>query len=65
MSDRVLDQIAEYLVHLVGVQPGLGQFPGDYHAEPVGRLPGGHPPGDDLLYPLGDADELAVDLHPA
>jgi hypothetical protein len=65
VPDRVLDQVAEYLVHLVGIQPGLGQLPGDHHPEPVPGLPGGDPPGDDLLHPFGNADELAVDLHPA
>src|SRR5215831_14537113 len=65
VPDRVLHQIPEYLVHLVGVQPGLGKLAGDGHLEPLRRLPGGDPAGDYLLRPLGDADELAVDLHPA
>src|SRR5215472_16036068 len=65
VPDRVLHQVPEYLVHLVGVQPGLGKLAGDDHLEPLRRLPGGDPAGDYLLHPLGNADELAVDLHPA
>ena len=65
VPDRVLDQVAEDLVDLVRVQPGLRQLRRGLDAEPVGRVTGGHPAGDDLLHPLRDVDQLAVHLDPA
>ena len=65
VPDRVLHEIAEDLVDLVGVEPGLWQVVRGLEAEPVLGLAGGDPAGDDLARPLGHVDELAAHLHPA
>ena len=62
---RVLDEVAEDLVHLVRVQPGLRQVRRGLDPEPVRGVAGRDPPGDDLLGPLRDVHQLAVDLDPA
>src|SRR5215472_1579298 len=62
---RVLDEVPENLVHLVGVEPGFRQFRGNDHTEPVRGIAGRDAAGDYLLYTFGDVDELTVNLHPA
>src|SRR5579864_266931 len=65
VPDRVFHEVAEDLVDLVGIQPGLRQVGRRVQPEPVFRLAGGDPASDDLAGPLGDVDELAPHLHPA
>src|SRR5215469_134610 len=65
VPDGVFHEVAENLVDLVGVQPGVRQVAGDLEAVPVLRLAGRHPARDEPASPLGDVDQLAVHFHPA
>ncbi len=64
MAHRVLQQVAEHLVELVGIGPQLSQRARDRHPEPVRGVPGGDhrrdvPPDDGA-----DVDGLTAYLQP-
>src|SRR6516165_11148897 len=65
VPDRVLHEVSEDLVDLVGVQPGVRQAGTLLQAETVLRLAGGDPARHELPCSFRDIHELPVYLHPA
>jgi len=65
VPDGVFHEVAEDLVDLVGVKPGLREVGGGLQPEPIRRFPEGDPAGDDLAGALRNVDELPADPHTA